>query len=107
MTIALYVVTNRGRVMMQREKGALMRDMFHLPHGDTSLLTGKPLRPRNAMLVGSFHHTVTNRRITFDVYKASADSQRPTANWIHPADLQTIPHPSYVRKALRLAGICK
>src|SRR5436190_1879022 len=105
MTIALYVVTNRGRVMMQREKGTLMRDMFHLPHGDTSLLTGRPLRARNAKLVGSFRHTVTNRRITFEVYRATRNQQRAT--WVHPADLSTIPHPSYVRKALQLAGICK
>ena len=105
MTIALYVVTNRGRVMMQREKGALMRDMFHLPHGDTSLLTGRPLRPRKATLVGSFRHTVTNRHITFEVYQATGNGQRAT--WIDPDDLPAIPHPSYVRKALRLAGICK
>src|SRR5262249_27236887 len=58
MTISLYVVTNHGRVMMQREKGKLMRDMFHLPHGDTSLLTGKPLRVRKATLVGTFRHTI-------------------------------------------------
>jgi A/G-specific adenine glycosylase len=107
MTIALYVVTRRGRVMMQREKGKLMRDMFHLPHGDTSLLTGKPLRMKGAKLVGSFRHTVTTRRITFEVYTASANGQRPTADWIRPEDLHTVPHPSYVRKALRLAGICK
>jgi len=105
MTIALYVVTSRGRVMMQRENGALMRGMFHLPHGDTSLLTGKPLRPRNATLVGSFRHTVTNRRITFQVY--TANGQQPTANWVRPQDLPNLPHPSYVRKALQLAGICK
>lgn len=105
MTIPLYVVTNRGRVMMQRETGPLMRGMFHLPHGDTSLLTGKPLRVKSATLVGSFRHTVTNRRITFDVYKATTNDQRRT--WIAPGDLTAIPHPSYVRKALRLAGICK
>ena len=105
MTIALYVVTNRGRVMMQREKGALMRDMFHLPHGDTSLLTGKPLRVRDATLVGSFPHSITNRRIIFQVYRATGSRQQAT--WIRPKDLPTIPHPSYVRKALQLAGICK
>jgi A/G-specific adenine glycosylase len=105
MTIALYVVTRRGHVMMQREKGALMRDMFHLPHGDTSLLTGKPLRPRKSTLIGKFRHTVTNRRITFEVYQATGDRQQAT--WIDPADLPNLPHPSYVRKALQLAGICK
>ncbi len=109
MTISLYVVTNRGRVMMQRETGALMRDMFHLPHGDTSLLAGRPLRVHNATLVGSFRHTVTNRRITFAVYRvgAPASGARPPTCWIHPKELASIPHPSYVRKALQLAGICK
>jgi A/G-specific adenine glycosylase len=113
MTISLYVVTNRGRVMMQREKGELMRDMFHLPHGDTSLLTGKPLRIRGAKLVGSFRHTVTTRRITFNVFRvgAPASGARPGAgaptHWVRPIDLRNIPHPSYVRKALQLAGICK
>jgi A/G-specific adenine glycosylase len=118
MTIALYVVTKRGRVMMQREEGKLMRGMFHLPHGDTSLLTGKPLRAKNATLIGSFRHTVTNRRITFEVYQCSGarfGRRRPraaaatpsSANWVRPTDLPNIPHPSYVRKALQLAGICK
>jgi len=41
------------------------------------------------------------------VFRATVNGQRPTANWIHPKDLPAIPHPSYVRKALRLAGICK
>lgn len=105
MTIPLYVVTNRGRVMMQRENGPLMRGMYHLPHGDTSLLTGKPLRVKNAESVGSFRHTVTNRRIVFEVLVVRRSSL--VGEWIHPRDLATIPHPSYVRKALRLAGICK
>ena len=105
MTIPLYVVTNRGRVMMQRESGPLMRGMYHLPHGDTSLLTGKPLRVKSAESVGSFRHTVTNRRIVFEVLVVRRSSL--VGEWIHPRDLPTIPHPSYVRKALQLAGICK
>jgi A/G-specific adenine glycosylase len=105
MTIALYVVIHRGKVMMQRETGALMRGMFHLPHGDTSLLTGKPLRVKGATLIGTFRHTVTNRRITFEVFRATRNSQHAT--WIDPEKLAQVPHPSYVRKALQLAGICK
>lgn len=105
MTIPLYVVTKRGRIMMQRENGPLMGDMYHLPHGDTSLLTGKPLRVKKAAAVGSFRHTVTNRRITFEVFVVRGWSL--VGEWIDPRDLPTIPHPSYVRKALRLAGICK
>jgi A/G-specific adenine glycosylase len=108
--IPLYLVTDGdGRVLMRRESGALMRDMFHIPHGDTTLLTGTPLRVGTTSAVGTFRHTVTNRRITFEVF---AVARRPRAlgreyAWIDPAALAGIPHPSYVRKALRLAGIGK
>jgi A/G-specific adenine glycosylase len=106
--IPLYLVTDRdGRVLMRRESGQLMRGMFHLPHGDTTLLTGTPLRVIGGATLGTFRHTVTNRRIIFEVF---AISRRPRARggeyaWIDPAALGAIPHPSYVRKALRLAGI--
>ncbi|HVR38299.1 MAG TPA: A/G-specific adenine glycosylase, partial [Thermoanaerobaculia bacterium] len=64
MRIALFVVTDRrGRVLMRRESGKLMNAMFHLPHGDTALLTGTPLAPKKKTLRGTFRHTVTNRRI--------------------------------------------
>ncbi len=108
--IPLYLVMDRaGRVLMRRESGKLMRDMFHLPHGDTTLLTGTPLLIGAAEAVGTFRHTVTNRRITFEVFTVV---RRPRARgreyaWIDPAALAAIPHPSYVRKALRLAGIGK
>jgi A/G-specific adenine glycosylase len=108
--IPLYLVIDRqGRVLMRREKGQLMRGMFHLPHGDTTLLTGTPLRIGTAETLGTFRHTVTNRRITFEVF---AVARRPRTlsdeyAWIDPDALATIPHPSYVRKALRLAGIGK
>jgi A/G-specific adenine glycosylase len=108
--IPLYLVTDRqGRVLMRRESGQLMRGMFHIPHGDTTLLTGTPLRVGATLAMGTFRHTVTNRRITFEVF---AVARRPRTlgreyAWIDPAALAAIPHPSYVRKALRLAGIGK
>ena len=108
--IPLYLVTDRtGRVLMRRESGQLMRGMFHLPHGDTTLLTGTPLCVTAGAALGTFRHTVTNRRITFEVF---AVARRPRTRgreyaWIDPAALVAIPHPSYVRKALRLAGIGK
>jgi A/G-specific adenine glycosylase len=108
--IPLYLVTDRaGRVLMRREAGQLMRGMFHLPHGDTTLLTGTPLRVIAGAALGTFRHTVTNRRITFEVF-AVTRRPRPRGTeyaWIDPAALGSIPHPSYVRKALRLAGIGK
>jgi A/G-specific adenine glycosylase len=110
MRIPLYLVIDRGgRVLMRRESGQLMRGMFHLPHGDTTLLTGTPLRFDDASALGSFRHTVTNRRITFEVF-AVARRPRPRGAeyaWIDPSALGDFPHPSYVRKALRLAGIGK
>jgi len=89
-------------VLMRRESGPLMNDLYHLPHGDTSLLTGQPLDPPRRELLGTFRHTVTTRKIEFSVY--TADARRPHGyEWIDPARLGEVPHPSYVRKALALA----
>jgi A/G-specific adenine glycosylase len=110
MRVALYLITDRdGRILMRRESGRLMNALFHLPHGDTSLLSGKPLKVRKAKSIGTFRHTITTRRIEFEVFEghagggAGAPLSRDYA-WIHPADLPSVPHPSYVTKALRLAG---
>jgi A/G-specific adenine glycosylase len=108
--IPLYLVIDRsGRVLMRRESGPLMHGMFHLPHGDTTLLTGAPLRIGNVSALGTFRHTVTNRRITFELFAVSRRPRTGAAEyaWIDPAALADVPHPSYVRKALRLAGIGK
>jgi A/G-specific adenine glycosylase len=106
--IALYLVTDRrGRVLMRRESGPLMNAMYHLPHGDTSLLAGRPLDVEQGELLGSFKHTVTTRKIEFSVYRASLSGVvRDSAGeyaWIDPAAIGEVPHPSYVAKALRLA----
>lgn len=103
--IPLYLVTDRaGRVLMRRESGKLMTAMFHLPHGNTALLGGTPMVVREAIPVGSFRHTVTNRRITFELFRARA--RRPAGyEWIAPDVLRELPHPSYVRKALELASL--
>ncbi len=103
--IPLYLVTDRrGRVLMRRESGPLMNAMFHLPHGDTSLFDATPLAVERRERLGSFRHTVTNRRITFEVFAARA-ARRAGYEWIVPSELASLPHPSYVRKALRMAGI--
>lgn len=95
-TLPLFVVTDRrGRLLLRRETGRLMNGLFVLPD-----------RAAHAVYVAAFRHTITNRRVTFEVYTAAA-GRRPAAShiWADPAKLAEIPHPSYVRKALRLAGI--
>ncbi|HJQ38353.1 MAG TPA: hypothetical protein VKB93_14545, partial [Thermoanaerobaculia bacterium] len=101
--IALYLITDkRGRVLMRRESGPLMNAMYHLPHGDTSLLSGTPLVVTEGALLGTFRHTITNRRIEFAVYEGKARGSKECV-WVDPKAMHEVPHPSYVRKALRLA----
>jgi A/G-specific adenine glycosylase len=105
LNIALYLIRDRqGRVLMRRESGPLMNDLYHLPHGDTSLLTGIPLTPATRQLLGTFRHTVTTRKIEFTVYTANARGigKRGDYEWIDPDAMAKVPHPSYVKKALRL-----
>jgi len=105
LSIPLYLIVDRdGRVLMRRETGKLMNAMFHLPHGDAALLGGTPLRPRTGALLGSFRHTVTTRRIEFSLYEATLRGRAgDDYSWIDLAQLAAVPHPSYVKKALRLA----
>lgn len=106
MNIPLYLITDRrGRVLMRRESGPLMNAMYHLPHGDTSLLSGRPLDVVLQALLGSFRHTVTTRRIEFALYAAKTrDRVRKSEYlWIDPAAIGDVPHPSYVKKAFRIA----
>ena len=102
--IPLYLVRDRrGRVLMRRASGTLMDAMYHLPHGDTSLLEGEPIAATPGALLGSFRHTVTTRKIEFLVYTATLRGPaRGGYEWIDPNDLGAIPHPSYVKKALAL-----
>ena len=107
LTIPLYVISDRsGRVLMRRENGRLMQAMYHLPHGDSSLFEAEPLPVRKRRLLGSFRHTVTTRRIEFQLFVAERTDGRSalpvTYAWIDPADMASTPHPSYVAKALRL-----
>lgn len=109
LNVPLYLVTDsQGRLLMRREEGSLMKSMFHLPHGDASLLSGKPLATENRELLGAFRHTITTRRIVFSVYSAELSDRIAESpdeyTWIAPEAISTLPHPSYVKKALRLAA---
>ena len=108
MTVHLYLIDDgRGRVLMRRESGALMTSMFHLPHGSTALLTGRPLRVTTQDLVGTFKHTITNRNVEFRVHRATLASRVREGDeyaWVDPSRLGDVPHPSYVAKALRLVS---
>ena len=108
--IPLYIVLDvRGRVLMRRESGPLMNAMYHLPHGSTALFGGKAFEAHRGDLLGSFRHTVTDRRITFDVYAADLPERVRESNddcsWVDPEGMHAIPHPSYVQKALKLAKL--
>ena len=88
------IIDRRGRLLLHRVRG-----MYHLPE------------KRGARKVGDFRHTIMNRRITFEVYRGSRNGGQPPSAvppdtlWIEPSRLAEIPHPSYVRKALQVAGI--
>ena len=108
MRIPIYlIVDGKGRVLMRRESGSLMYGMFHLPHGNGLLIRGSRLAVRGSRRVGEFRHAVANRRITFEVFLTLRTTKREprTTRWIHPRQLSELPHPSYVRKALQLAGM--
>lgn len=109
MSIPLYLVfDDRGRILMQRASGALMTSMFHLPHGSSDLIEGSALKVEEGRLLGVFMHTITNRHIEFRVMAASLSSSVRDSGemqWVAPAAVGTLPHPSYVTKALRLAGL--
>ena len=101
LTIPLYLIRDRrGRILMRRASGTLMDAMYHLPHGDTSLLDGEPFVADDRTLLGTFRHTVTTRKIEFVVFAASAPRKPRGYEWIE--DVAQVPHPSYVRKALAL-----
>src|SRR5207248_8672668 len=87
--IALYIVTDRrGRILMRRESGTLFDGMWVLPD--------EVLSSRSSVLSGKFRHTITNRRIEFQVYRTENREPR-TKNgykWIDKNSLANIPHPS-------------
>jgi A/G-specific adenine glycosylase len=109
LTIPLFIVTDRKRrVLLIRAAGPLMDAMFHLPHGVPDLIPSICTTATRTTPLGRFTHTVTTRRIEFEVFDAElggAIADAAEARWVDPDDLTAVPHPSYVVKALRVAGL--
>jgi A/G-specific adenine glycosylase len=104
--IPLYLITDSsGRILMLRASGQLMNAMFHLPHGNSALLDAPPLEASAGRLLGTFRHTITTRRIEFSLYAAELARVPRDYTWIDPRAMTEVPHPSYVRKALKLAAL--
>ncbi|HUO85352.1 MAG TPA: A/G-specific adenine glycosylase [Thermoanaerobaculia bacterium] len=106
--IPLYlVVDRRGRILVRREEGPLMTAMMHLPHGNRRLLSeAEPGRFSRLGALGRFRHTVTHRRVEFELWGARLirPHHLPAGHlWIDAEALAASAHPSYVRKALLLA----
>jgi A/G-specific adenine glycosylase len=109
LVVPLYLITDdEQRVLMRRERGKLMTSMFHLPHGDTGLIPAPPLAVRRGRLLGAFRHTVTTRKIRFELFAADAVLAIRDGGdyaWVHPDEVDKVPHPSYVDKALAIAAL--
>jgi A/G-specific adenine glycosylase len=105
MVVALYLIDDgQGRLLMRRERGALMTSMLHLPHGSTDLLDGRVLPVVEKELIGSFRHTITTRNIEFRLHRAELRGIADSGDfeWVDPSDLPRLPHPSYVAKAVAM-----
>lgn len=109
LSIPLYVVfDSERRILLERETvGTLMRGMFHLPQGGGELRGDGSARFRPLERIGSFRHSITHRRIEFQVWiseHAERVAEDPCEHvWADASTLDAIPHPSYVRKAVALA----
>ena len=108
MRVPIYLVSDvEGRVLLRRHEGELMTGLYHLPHGVADLLGVEPLEVAGTSFRGSFRHTITHRRVEFEVYAAILRDRIGEGGgewtWLAPASIASVPHPSYVAKALRLA----
>lgn len=110
LVIPLLVVTRRGgAVLFRREsEGNLLRAMLRLPHGSPDLHEDRELLFDRTERLGSFRHTITHRRIVFEVWSAAPRGPLPRGDsswrWLRPEELADQPHPSYVRKAMAIVA---
>lgn len=110
MVVPLYLVRDGERILFIRSAGdALMAGMAHLPHGTRDLFAGSRAdRFRPLERLGSIRHTITQRRVEFEVWTATLREVAAEGSgeelWLTREELTRVAHPSYVRKALALAG---
>jgi A/G-specific adenine glycosylase len=106
--IDLYVVQSAdGSVLMETANGPLMAGICHLPQSAGLFESAGASLPPGPLL-GRFRHTITNRRIQFSVLASKPENVADGAGdffWVDPKRLAAVPHPSYVRKALGIAGL--
>jgi A/G-specific adenine glycosylase len=110
LTIPLYVISDgNGRILFRRGEGKLMHGMLHLPHGNDALFSD-PLRvAKPGPVVGTVKHSITNRRITFEVHRPAARALGRVADmpgewlWLAPDELARHAHPSYVAKVIAMS----
>lgn len=110
-TIPLYVIRDgEGRVLFRKGEGPLMPGMLHLPHGSDTLFPHPLSVARPGPVVATVKHSITKRRITFEIHTPPAIASRRIGDapgewlWLAPAELAAHPHPSYVTKAIRKLG---
>jgi A/G-specific adenine glycosylase len=109
LVVPLFVVTRRGGTILFRNEseGDLLRAMLRLPHGTPELHDDRSVAIEPIELLGSFRHAITFRRITFEVWRARPSRPVPRTSswvWLDPEELSDHPHPSYVRKAMRIVA---
>ena len=106
--VPLLIVRSGAKVLFQKGTGSLLRGMWHLPHGDPALMPEMSISHEKGNLLGEVRHTITNRRITFEVYEATLSTESigdgREALFLSIDELLAEPHPSYVKKALALAA---
>lgn len=109
LVVPVYLVADAaGRVMLIRSSsGTLMNHMFRLPGRDGEIgaavhIDGvRPLRH-----IGDVRHSITNRRVRFEVWDATIEAIGDTpvgdVRWVGLDELSSVPHPSWVRKVIEL-----
>jgi len=97
---------SKGRVLLRRSNGRLMKGLFQLPVGAEEPFGDAIEIARPGPAIGEFTHTITHRRIRLRVHAPempdSLSDGEGDWRWVDPDALAEHPHPSWVRKALEM-----